>query len=147
MKLVKYLFAIWAGVLIYTLLSLLFGSMGLSAYSQLEQEMKKQEVNTERLMEINRDLEDTMNSLLYDKDTLSVYAREQGFAGAREKFIRIVGLSGRRNFANQAGEVSFVADPQYAPDHIIRIIASCTAITILICMAAFDFLKSLKEPL
>ena len=145
MKSVKYLFALWAGILVYSLLSLLFGSMGLSAYSQLEQEMKKQEINTGYLMEINQDLEDTMKSLMYDKDTLSVYAREQGFAGAREKFIRIVGLSGRRNFINQAGEVTFVAEPQYAPDRTIRIIALCTAITIMICMAAFDFLKSLKE--
>ena len=145
MKAAKYLFAIWAGVLIYTLLSVSFGAMGVSAQGQLEKEQKKQEENVAALKQINLELEDTVNSLLYDKDTLAVYAREQGFASEKERFIRIVGLGLSQKNKTQAGSVVFAAEPQYAPDQTIRIIAFCIGITVFICMAAFDFLKSFRE--
>ena len=145
MKAAKYLFALWAGVLVYASLAFLFGAMGISAYNQLEKEQKKQEVNIENLQLINHELGNTVNSLLYDKDTLTIYAREQGYASAKEHFIRIVGLGGRRNTRNSAGDITVAADPQYVPDRTLRIIASCTAISLLICMAAFDLMKSLRE--
>ena len=119
MKVVKYLFALWAGVLIYASLSFFFGAMGVSAYRQLEKEQKRQEENIESLKLINRGLEDTMNSLLYDKDTLAVFARGQGYASAGERFIRIVGLGGGRSFRNTAGEVVVAVDPQYIPDRTL----------------------------
>lgn len=145
MKAVKYLFALWAGILIYTLISVIFGAMGVSAYHQLQGEQKKQEGNVENLKVINRELETTMSSLLYDKDTLTVYAREQGYASPRERFIRIVGLEGNLKNRTSAGEVVSAAEPQYAPDRTIRIIAFCTAVSIFICMAAFDLMKFLRE--
>ena len=145
MRAVKYLFALWAGVLIYASLSVVFGAMGLSAYRQLEKEQEKQEANIENLKLKNRELEDTMNSLLYDKDTLAVYARGQGYASPGERFIRIVGLGTNQIIRNSAGEVVTVADPQYTPDRILRIIACCTGLTIFICMAAFDAMRFLRE--
>lgn len=145
MKAVKYLVALWAGILVYTSLALFFGSMGLSAYSQLEKEQEKQEVNIENLRLINHELGDTVNSLLYDKDTLAIYAREQGYASRQERFIRIVGLGGNHYVRNSAGDITVAADPQYIPDRTLRIIATCTAITLFICMAAFDLMKSIRE--
>ena len=145
MKSVKYLFALWAGVLIYALLSVFFGAKGLSAYRQLQNEQKKQEQNIENLKLINRELEDSVNSLLYDKDTLAVFAREQGYASKNERFIRIVGLGVSQKTRTFAGEIIFAADPQYIADRTLRIIAFCTAITIFICLAVFDFMKFLRE--
>ena len=143
MKAVKYLFALWAGLLVYASLTIVFGAAGFSAYRQLEKEQKKQEANIENLKLINRELEDTVNSLLYDKDTLSVYAREQGYASQFERFIRIVGLGVSHKTRISAGEVVFAAEPQYAPDRTLRIIAFCMGITIFISMCVFDFLKYL----
>jgi len=145
MKALKYLFALWAGVIIYALLSFFYGSMGLSAYHQLEKEKAQQQANIENLKQINQGLEDTMNSLLYDKDTLAVYAREQGYASSSEKFIRIVGLGASLESKNSAGQVVAVLDPQCIPDQTLRIIATCTGITILICLAMFDLMKLLRE--
>ena len=145
MKAVKYLFALWAGVLIYALLSFIFGARGISAYSQLQTEQSKQLVNIENLKLINHELEDTMNSLLYDKDTLAVFARDQGYASRQERFIRIVGLGGNQKIKFSTGEVVVAAEPQYIPDQTIRIIAFCTGITIFICMAFFDALRFLRE--
>ena len=145
MKAVKYLFALWAGVLIYALLSVIFGAKGISAYRQLQHEQEKQEANIENLKFINRELEDTVNSLLYDKDTLTVFARQQGYASPHERFIRIVGLGGTQKLKNSAGELIAAAEPQYIPDRTLRIIAFCMAITVFICIAVFDFMRFLRE--
>jgi cell division protein FtsB len=145
MKAVKYLFALWVGVLIYTLMSFFFGETGVSAYRQLQNEAKKQEANIRDLKLLNAELENTMNSLLYDKDTLLLYAREQGYATAQERFVRIVGLGGSQKPVYSAGEAVIAAEPQFISDKIIRIISFCTAISLLICMAVFDFMKFLGD--
>ena len=145
MKALKYLFAFWVGVLIYASLSIGFGASGISAYRQLEQERGKQEENINNLKLINRELEDAMNSLLYDKDTLTIYAREQGYASGQEKFIRIVGLGTNQKIRTSAGDLVFAAEPQYTPDRTLRIISFCSGLTIVFCMAFFDFLKFLRD--
>ena len=145
MKAVKYLFALWAGVLIYASLSFVFGAKGISAYHQLQNEQKKQEANITDLKLINRDLEETVNSLLYDKDTLAVFAREQGYASRQERFIRVVGLGGYQKTKTLTGELIIAAEPQFIVDRTLRIIAFCAAITIFFCLAVFDFMKFLRE--
>ena len=145
MKAVKYLFALWAGILIYALLAVLFGARGFSAYRQLQGEQKRQESNIDDLKLISRELENSVNSLLYDKDTLAVFAREQGYASRQERFIRIVGLGGTQKTRTFAGEVIIAAEPQYIPDRTLRIIAFCTVISIFVCMVVFDFMKFLRE--
>jgi len=145
MKAAKYLFALWAGVLVYTSLSILFGSAGLSAYRQLEIEQKRHEENIDNLKLINRELENSMNSLLYDKDTLAMYAREQGYAGQQERFIRVVGLGVNKKVNTQVGQVMGISEPHHAPDKTLKIIAFCTGIGLFFCMAFFDFLKFLRQ--
>ena len=145
MRTVKYLFALWAGILVYASLSLVFGSTGLSAYRQLELEQQKQEANIENLKIINRELEDTMNSLLYDKDTLTIYAREKGYAARDERFIRIVGLGVNHKARTTVGQLIAAVDPRYTPDRNLRIIAFFIGISLFLCMALFDFLNFLKE--
>lgn len=145
MKVLKYLFALWIGVLIYASLSVVFGAVGLSAFGQLQNEQKRQAANIENLKLINLELENTMNSLLYDKDTLTVYAREKGYASPHERFIRIVGLGGNQRIRTSVGEVITAADPQFTSEKTIRIIAFCMGITLIICMAVFDIMKFLRE--
>ena len=145
MSVAKYLFALWAGVLIYTVLAFSFGARGISAYRQLQGEQARQEVNIENLRFINRELENTMSALLHDADTLAVFARELGYGNAHERFIRIVGLGGYQQTRTNAGEVVFAAVPQHISNLTLRIIAFSTAIAILICMAAFDLMKILRE--
>ena len=145
MKAGKYLFALWAGVFIYTLLSVFFGAMGLSARRQLEKEQQRQEANIQHLININRELEDSMNSLLYDRDLVAIHAREQGFASRNERFIRIVGLDlNQRNFASY-GELVVAEEPHYIADRTISMIALFSGLSIIICMAIFDALKQVKN--
>jgi len=145
MNAAKYLFPLWAGILIYASLTVLFGVKGFSAHRQLEREQIKQETNIESLVRINMELENTINSLLYDRDTLAVYARELGFASGSERFVRIVGLGLSQNTRTFAGEVVVAAKPQYTPEQIIRMIAIGTGLVILFCIALSDLLRHLKD--
>jgi len=145
MRLVKYLFALWAGLLVYVLLAVIFGPHGFISYNQLEREKEKLEANILSLRQINRELEDSVNSLLYDRDVLALYAREQGYARVEERFIRIVGLGVNSNSRISAGDPFFAAEPEYTDGRLLRILAFSTGLTILLCMALFDFLRYLKE--
>jgi hypothetical protein len=86
-----------------------------------------------------------MNSLLYDKDTLAVYAREQGYASSKERFIRIVGLGVNQKNKTYPGRVVAAAEPQYAPEKTIMMIAFCSGASIFLCMAVFDILKLFRD--
>jgi cell division protein FtsB len=145
MKLVKYLSALWIGVLVYALSSFAWGAVGLSAYRQLELEREKEEANIESLRIINTDLENIKNAFLYDKDTISVYAREQGFARPDERFVRIVGAGNTSKLPLFPGQITVPIPPEYTADKAIKIFSFFTAITVLICIAAYDFLKYIKD--
>ena len=145
MNVAKYLFSVWAGVLLYASLFLVSGPRGINAYRQLENEQKRQEANIESLKQLNRELENTVNSLLYDEDTLTVYAREQGYAAENERFIRIVGLGVNQKSKISTGRVIFAEEPQYEPDHYLVIIAFCAGVSVFVCMLVFDILKHLRE--
>ena len=145
MKVLKYLFAFWAGLVVYASLSIVFGAVGFSAFHQLEKEREKQEKHIENLKLINRELEETMNSFLYDRDTLAVYAREKGYASQSEQFIRIVGLGVNQKTRTSPGELVFAAIPLFTPDKTLRIIAFCVGMTVFFCFLVFDFLKYLRE--
>jgi hypothetical protein len=86
-----------------------------------------------------------MNSLLYDKDTLAVYAREQGYASSNEKFMRIVGLGVNQKNKTFPGKVITVAEPQYVPERTIVMIAFCSGASIFLCMVVFDILKLFRD--
>jgi hypothetical protein len=118
--------------------------VGLSAYHQLEDERNKQLVNIETLEVTNRELENTKDALLYDKDTLTVYAREQGFASPEERFVRIVGLERVQKPKNSPGLVVSATPPQHISHRNLRIFSFCAALCILVCMGAYDLLRLLK---
>jgi cell division protein FtsB len=141
MKLVKYLAALWIGVFVYVFLSFFWGAAGVSAYRQLETELDKETANIEALKIINKDLENTKNALLYDKDTLTVYAREHGYALPEERFVRVVGAGNVSRMPLFSGQIAAPVPPEYTPDRVIRIISFFAAVTVLICIGAYDFLK------
>ena len=145
MRIVKYLFALWVAVLLYALLTLSFGARGAGAYRQMESEKVRQEANIESLRLINRELETTMNALLNDMDTLAVFARDQGYARADGRFIRIVGLDGYQKVQTSPGQVLVATSPIHIPNRVLRIITFFIGITILLCMVIFDVMRSLRS--
>jgi cell division protein FtsB len=123
MRLLKYLFPLWAAILVYSYLSFFHGPSGFSAYDALKAERDKQLANLESLKKISRDLEGDRDALLYDGDTIAVHARELGYGTTRERFIRIAGVSKTIRRQYWAGEITGAQTPSSMDEKTIRTIS------------------------
>ncbi|MDR1105788.1 MAG: septum formation initiator family protein [Treponema sp.] len=141
MGVLKYLTAFWTAAAVYAVLSFLAGAMGLSAYRELLLERDKQRANMEKLGLVNETLENTKNSLLYDRDTIAVYARELGYGNRDERFVRIVGLGGVKRPDVRPGEVVRAYRPEFMDDRLIKIIALSAGGAVFALLLVFDALK------
>ena len=133
--------ALWAIVSVYCAISLLNGATGLGAYRELLSGKEIQLDNIRKLGAINNELENTQNSLLYDRDTIAVHARQQGFGYENEHFMRIVGLGEIKNPYKTAGDVITLPEPVFVQDRIIKIWALFAGIVVFAIMLTFEFLR------
>lgn len=147
MSVCKYFISLWVVIAVYTLFSLLGGKIGVSAYGQLSRERDRQLSNMEALRLRNEELEGRKNALLYDSDTIAAYARELGYGGGAERFVRIVGLPGTRKQQNNPGQVIMAREPAFIPEFTIRIIAAAAGIGVLVCFLIYDFLVKNRRAL
>jgi cell division protein FtsB len=141
MRVFKYLFALWTAVAVYTLFSFLGGPGGLSAYNYLLSEKERQLANIRELGIINDELEKTKNNLLYDQDTLLIYARQMGYGYEDERFVRIVGLGNKTNTPAVTGKVYVAQNPDFISDKSIKIVALCAGLLVF----AFVFMLELID--
>ncbi|MDR2746346.1 MAG: septum formation initiator family protein [Treponema sp.] len=140
MRVVKYFLALWVSVAVYAGMSILAGAQGISAYDELLGEKKKQEANMENLRRINTELENKKNALLYDHDTIHVYARDLGFGEKNEKFVRIVGLGQAGKTLLLPGEIVIAEEPHYMDNKIIRFISIFAALAVFAAFLIQDVL-------
>jgi len=141
MRIFKYLIGVWTALAVYTLFSFLSGPKGLAAYNYLLSEKERQWENINELETINEDLENTRNNLLYDDDTLTVYARQMGYGQEDERFVRIVGLGNIKTAPAVTGTVYAAQNPEFIQDKSIKITALCVGLVIF----AFFFMLELIE--
>ncbi|MDR1909978.1 MAG: septum formation initiator family protein [Spirochaetaceae bacterium] len=137
MKALKYLAALWVSILVHSLLSFFAGSAGLSAYDQLKAETARQEANLEALQRTTGELEGEKAALLNDPQTIRVKARELGYGGPEEQFVRIVGLSRPMRQRYNAGQSIDARPPEFLPESTIRLVSllagGITLVFLLIC--------------
>ncbi|GHV61048.1 hypothetical protein AGMMS49587_04160 [Spirochaetia bacterium] len=141
MRMIKYLIALWTAVAVYAAVSVFAGAVGLSAYEDLKTEREKQLANMETLGLINEELENSKNALLYDRDTITVYARDLGFGERDEKFVRIVGLGGSQRRHTAPGQIVTAVKPVAMSDRLISIIAICAGLAVLVALLISDMLN------
>jgi cell division protein FtsB len=142
----KYLLVPWLMLAVYTLLSVLNGAGGIDPYRELLREREKTLENLDRLQSINRELEGTMDALLYDPETIRVKARELGYGEADERFVRIVGLPGARHGEMRPGMVRTAAQPSHASPGVYRFIACCAGLLLLGFFLFWDARKKERAP-
>jgi hypothetical protein len=115
--------------------------MGLSAYTWLERERDKQRSNLESLRTLNRELEGHKDALLYDPDTIAVYAHELGYGAGNEGLIRILGLPGINDKNSSPGRILRAAAPPAVPHKTITIASLCSGLGVLACFFLAEFFK------
>ena len=145
MKFIKYLIPLWFGVMIYAGLSFAFGPRGFLAYNQLMAEKEKQDANIEDLVAINRDFLETRENLINADENYFIYARELGFAASGERFIRIIGLRTPPRTLPDPGHAVYALPAVHTPERLLRIFSFFAALTLLISMVVYDFLKFLRD--
>ena len=132
---------LWTGIAVYSLVSLLGGPSGLSAYRQLALERERQWDTMRELGVISEELENTRNGLLYDHDLIAVYARRLGYARANERFIRVVGLGVTANPHTTEGQVYFAREPKTVSDTNIKIAALVAGLAAFALFLALELLR------
>jgi cell division protein FtsB len=130
----KYLIALWVTITIYSLSSFFSGNMGLAAYNELGVELHRQEANIATLRRINGELGDMKDALLYDEETIALYARELGYGRQDETFIRIVGVDEKMKVWIDPGELIPVVKHPHNPDLVLKIIACSIGLGALFLM-------------
>jgi cell division protein FtsB len=146
MRAVKYLLVLWTAAAVYTGISLYAGARGISAYRVLAEEQEKQEQNMKILEQINTELENTRNALLYDRDTIRVYARNLGLGEQGEKFVRIVGLGQAGKAPPSPGEILIAEEPRSMAHKTILSISIFAALAVFIALLVSDVLDLNLEP-
>jgi hypothetical protein len=131
MWLIKYLFPLWVTVFVYTLFSLLYGPTGFPAYDGLRTERDRQLANIASLERKSQELEGNRDALLYDGNTIAVYARELGYGTDNERFVRIAGLSKTMRRQYYTGDVIDAQTPESMDERNIKIISLITGGVIL----------------
>ncbi|MDR2953120.1 MAG: septum formation initiator family protein [Treponema sp.] len=142
MKACKYLYGIWTAVFIYSLFSFASGPKGLSSYNQLLSERELQLANLADLEFYNEELEKVKNSLLHDPDTLKIYARQLGYGGEDERFVRIVGLEETPVIPTMAGNVYFAKEPKFVPDKTIKLTAFFTSLLFFAFFVVLELIET-----
>jgi cell division protein FtsB len=141
MRAFKYLAAFWTAAVVYSIVSIAAGTMGISAYNQLALERDKQRANLETLKTINRRLGGDLDALRYDSDTIAVYARDLGYGLANERFVRIVGLGGIKKQRTMPGRLVRPEYPRTLSNKTLRIISLCAGFAVLLLLTAAEYLK------
>ncbi|MDR2097637.1 MAG: septum formation initiator family protein [Spirochaetaceae bacterium] len=145
MPVLKYLASLWIAIMFYAVSSLFAGASGFSAYDQLNIQKEKQLANLRRLEAINEEIAGIKEALTYDGDTIYLYAREHGYGGINERFIRIAGLNGKQKSRLSAGEIFLPALPEYVSDKTLRIVSISIALSMILCFGVVDILRFAKN--
>ncbi|MCL1815494.1 MAG: septum formation initiator family protein [Treponema sp.] len=146
MKFGKYLLIPWLILAVHTILSVYNGTSGVVPYRELMNERQRILENLEKLQNINRELEGTMDALLYDPEAIRIRARELGYGTSGERFIRIVGLSGGRPAELRPGTIRTAIQPLLSGKSY-RVISLCVGLLFFALFLAGDmFLNRVDSP-
>jgi cell division protein FtsB len=147
MRAFHYFIALWTAVAVYGILSFLTGAAGFFPYQQLQADRDRQWDNMKALRLINEDLENTKNSLLYDRDAVMVHARELGYGKKDERFVRIVGLGGEKNPHASPGRIFRAGKPDSVSDRTIKIAALCAGLAVFALLSIAGIARDRQDRL
>ena len=129
-------------MVVYTFFSFFLGQNGLYARKHLEAERIKLLENQKNLENIQKEFLKTKNTLINDRDALSVYARQLGYGTEDEQFIRIKGLSVAVNTNMSAGQPLYATSSEFISDTTIKIISAFFGLAVLVFFLIRDILIS-----
>lgn len=138
----KILVSLWVSVAVYTVLSIFFGATGIFAMQYISAERDRLAENLSHLQEINVELNGSLDALRYDKDTLSLYARDLGYGKDDERFIRIVDLHYVSGNHQKAGELLIPKRLKTLSEDLLRVISLITGLCVYVGLSISTLKKN-----
>jgi cell division protein FtsB len=137
----KILVSLWVSVAVYTVLSIFFGATGIFAMRYLSAERDRLAENLSHLRDINVELNGSLDALRYDKDTLTLYARDLGYGKDDERFIRIVDLHRVSGNQQKAGELLIPKRLKTLSEDLLRIMSVITGLGVYLALSLSSLSK------
>lgn len=144
MKRLSLIMPVVAGTLIYSLISMVAGPKGILPQQELLAQYAVITDNTEKLTMKHMELEQLLNNLTADHDTITVYAHELGLVSEGERLIRLAGFNGGITRINDPGIVISVRKPSFIPEWICKL-AGITAGLLSICLLFWEKHKQKRK--
>ena len=141
MKRAKYLTVLFAGTLVYVVLSLCFGQNSLRCYSQMEEQKRIVSKQKAEIQSINTELTLELSALKNDKAVIAAYARKMDYVSDGEQLVKITGLKPYQNTLYDTGSVIRHVEPSYVSEKLCKMCALCAAMLVLLLMIIYDFKK------
>jgi len=136
-----FLASVAAAVVVYCVLSMVYGAASFSAHREILAGKDIQLENIEKLESINSELKDLWENLLYDRDTIAVHARELGYGYEGDRIIRVVEREAVKKIHISAGDIVSVSEPVFLPDWVIKICALFTWVLVFAVLLTFAWLR------
>lgn len=141
MKRAKYLTVLFAGTLVYVILSLCFGQNSLRCYSWMEEQKRIVSKQKAEIQNINSELTLELTALKNDKAVIAAYARKMDYVSEDEKLVKITGLKPYQNTLYDTGSIVRHAEPEYVSEKICKMGGLVAALLVLVLMLAYDLKK------
>ena len=141
MKRAKYLTVLFAGTLVYIIMSLSFGQNSLKCYSQMEEQKRIVSKQKAEIQNINTELQLELYALKNDKAVIAAYARKMDYVIDDEKLIKITGLKPYQNQIYDTGKVIRHQEPEYVSEKLCKCCGIVAAFVVLLIMLIFDVKK------
>lgn len=137
MKTAKYLPALLAGTLAYSLLSIFWGQSGIWAQRQLEEQKKVISAHTQEIQKINDELNLEKTAIRDDADVIAAYARKLDYVFSGEKLVKIKGLAISEPLMYDTGSVLKSSPVAYVSEWFCK--GAALAVGLLLAFAIFLF--------
>ena len=139
----KFLVSVFFGTLMYVFVSTLFGSDGLWATSQMEEQKQIISANFQKIKQINENLSTELYALKVDPEVIASYARKLGYVQDNEKIIRLTGLNPPVDYIPETGSPIVIKEVEYVPEWVCKL----SGIVMFLFSLALFYMQSLREKL
>ena len=134
----RFLVAVFAGTLFYTLIAITGGRDGMWACAQLQEQKQSLSAHTAGIEKTNGELSLEKIALEKDLDVIASYAKKLGYVSESEKLVKMSGLAAREVHIFDPGTVARHHDVNYIPEWICKFCALVITVLVYLVLVLFD---------
>jgi cell division protein FtsB len=119
----QFLWSALLSIMVYVVISVVFGASGIWSYNQLENQKIKIAVNIDQLEKLNQSIEMDYKGLKYDSEVIQSYAHQLGFVSQNEKLVKLSGVPERVGSPYDPGTKVYRTEIKFVPEWVAKLAA------------------------